>query len=177
MWKRKRKRKQNNRVLTPCLKTPKAPNEKGAFALTCYLWGRFTVGRSIVGVPSPCVSPRRPIGASSLRACLRTGAEGCFWVGGASGLSEAVRFSPFGGLLPFGRLSPVGLVLSAGSALALRPCPCPSCLRERRTARSLSLDGSSRLSQSPSLAARWRTLPPALSGTARRGRPRASVVA
>ena len=174
-------------------KNPKSTQRKGCFcfnvlplgsfhrrAFHCRVVlpsGSFTVGRSIVGVPSPCVSPRRPIGASSLRACLRTGAEGCFWVGGASGLSEAVRFSPFGGLLPFGRLSPVGLVLSAGSALALRPCPCPSCLRERRTARSLSLDGSSRLSQSPSLAARWRTLPPALSGTARRGRPRASVVA
>ena len=174
-------------------KNPKSTQRKGCFcfnvlplgsfhrrAFHCrdvFPSGIFTVGRSIGGVPSPCVSPRRPIGASSLRACLRTGAEGCFWVGGASGLSEAVRFSPFGGLLPFGRLSPVGLVLSAGSALALRPCPCPSCLRERRTARSLSLDGSSRLSQSPSLAARWRTLPPALSGTARRGRPRASVVA
>lgn len=111
--------------------------------------------------PPPCPPCRR----SFLRR---------LWRGGVRG-SRALCVS-----LRFGRSSlsaaspPAALVLSAGSLLAQSPCPfrplfgsavplplCPLTVRR----------GSS---PSPSVAARWRTLPPALSGTARRFSPRGS---
>lgn len=119
------------------------PTERVHLLYILIVWTCFTVGCAFAASHGRVCLRRPPLGGSvsavppfvppaAVAWGVRLARQGSF-AHGSRALCVSLRFgrSSLSAASP-----PAALVLSAGALLALFPCPFPSCLRVRRTARS-----------------------------------------